>query len=243
MAKGLFEEFIGEIKKGLHEKHHPLNRLKEEKKLLLDALLKLEEELRYISIHGKWSEAAEPLRFLKGFSLHHEKLDCCRAYFSSPEDLYYINLMSGEQEEIMSSLDELLHIFQREDCMEMEKLWRVKSLSGLIHDQHKREEIFYKMLEEKLGEQDWRHLAKKFEDMGYLMGEVDVFNPTLRHFDPQLTKQELEVLFMSLPFKLIYKNSEGEILLLKDFPPDIEVEEWTDLPKGGKLYYQLKEKK
>ncbi|NLY36510.1 MAG: hypothetical protein GX046_04670 [Tissierellia bacterium] len=241
MAKGLFEEFIGEMKKGLHEERHPLNRLKEEKKLLLDALLKLEEELRYISVHGKWSEAAEPLGYLKGLSLHHKKLDHCRGYFSSAEDLYYINLMGGEQEEIMGSLNELIHVFQREDCMEMEKTWRVKSLSRLIHDQHRREEIFYDMLEQKLSDQDLRHLAKKFEDLGYLMGEVDIFNPTMRHFDPELTKDQLEALLMSLPFKIIYKNAEEKILLLKDFPPDVEVEEWKELPQGGKLYYQLKE--
>lgn len=242
MAKGLYEEFIGEIKKGLHEESHPLNRLKEESKLLLESLRRLEEELHYILIHGKWAEAAEALGALKGFSLHQKKLDSCRAYFSSAEDLYYINLMAGEQEEIISSIDELLHILQREDCSQMEKSWRIKSLSRLIQDQNKREEIFYEMLEKNLGEEDWRNLASKFEKTGYLMGNVAVFNPTMRYFDSELKKEELEALITNLPLKLIYKNAEGKTLLLKDFPPDIEVDEWTELPGGARIYYQLKEK-
>lgn len=243
MAKGLFEEFLGEIKKGLHEESHPLNRLKEEKKFLLDALLRLEEELQFISVHGKWAEASEPLIALKGFSMHHKKLRLCRGYFSTSEDLYYLNLMESEQEEILDSLRELLHIFRREDHSEMEKMWRVKALSKLIHDQDKRERIFYGMLEEKLLEQQWRDLATVFENMGYLMGRVDAFNPTLRYVDPKVSLEEVEALIMNLPMKLIYKDKEGKILFLKDFPPDIEGEEWIQLPEGGKIYYQMKEKK
>lgn len=241
MTRGLFEEFLGEIKKGLHEKSHPLNRLKEEKRLLLAALKRLEGELSYISVHGNWDEGVDSLYYLRNFAVHNRKLSHCKAYFNDTQDIYFLSLMEGEQEEIMSSLEELIHIFRRDDYSEVEKTWRIKSLEKLIIDQDKREKIFYGMLEEALSQAEWRELAKVFEDIGYLMGEVEAFNPTISQVNQGLSLEEASAIFMSLPIKIIYKNREGEIILIKDLPPDIEVE-WTELSNGGRLYYELKEK-
>lgn len=240
MTRGLFEEFLGEIKKGLHQENHPLNRLREEKRLLLAALKKLGGELDYISVHGNWDEGVDSLYYLRNFAVHNKKLALCRAYFNNSQDIYFISLMEGEQEEIMSNLEELIHIFRRNDYSEIEKTWRVKSLEKLVIDQDKREKIFYEMLEETLSEEDWRELALAFENTGYLMGEVEVFNPTISQINQGLSLEEAGDIFMNLPLKIIYKNKEGKILLIKDLPPDIEVE-WTELSNGGSLYYELKE--
>lgn len=238
MVKGMFEEFLQEIQGDLDKEHHPLSRIKEEKKFILDALTKLRQELRFIEIHGKWKEAEEPLLQLKNIGGHHEKLNLFDEFFIEPEDLYYRRLMRHEQEAIEESLDELLHIFLREDINFVEKIWRVEALTKLIQEQDKREDIFLQMLEEKLTEQEWREKANQLEAMGYLMGRVEPYNPTLRRIDPSLKREEFEAIVMALPLRIAYENSRGELLLLKDFAPDLDAD-WIELPEGlGKIYFE-----
>lgn len=241
MSRGMFEEFLEEIQSGLRKENHPLHRIKEEKKLIMSALKRLHEELRFIEIHGKWKDAEEPLSVLKDLHQHHKKLRLFDEFFVLPEDLYYLRLMHHEQEEIEESLDELLYFFMREDIGFTEKLWRVESLSKLIDEQDKREEIFLQMLDEKLSEQDWRDKAALLEEMGYLMGKVEPYNPTIRRIDPSLKREELEAIIMALPVKIAYKNARGELLLLKDFAPDVEAN-WITLSLGmGKIYFEKEE--
>lgn len=242
MSKGMFEEFLEEIELQNRQDSHPLLRLREEQRHLMDALAKLQFELRFVEVHGRWKEAEEPLLLLRNISKHHEKLHLLESYFSKPEDLYYLTLMRSEQEGIEESLEELSHIFLREDISSIEKLWRVESLVKLMGEQEKRENIFYQMVEKELSPQQWRNESVELEAMGYLMGSVEPYNPTMRRIDPTLSREELEAIIMALPIKVAYANSKGELLLLKDFPPDVKAN-WVELSGyPGKIYYEEEEK-
>lgn len=237
MARGLYEEFLGEIKRGLQDKSHPLNRLRDEKRLLLDALKRLEEEMDYIGVHGNWEEGVEHLDFIRRYDSHHEKVNLAKGYFSTSQDIYFVSLLKSEQDELEEALDELAHVFRRNDHSLVEKNWRLKAISKLAQGLSRREEVLYEMMRDLLAEEDWRSLALSFEEIGYLMGDVELFNPTLRYVDDKLSLEEVENLVMNLPLKLIYKNKDGEILVIKDLAPDAQVK-WVNLPCGGKLFYE-----